>query len=243
AYDAWPRSCAAGCPETPRASRLRPGGGLGFERPSEAAEDFVAYVSDPAKPVPYRSRPIRPTYADDSTWSRWLVDDQREFSSRPDVVSWTSEPLAAPVRIAGAPQVHLRASTSGADADWVVKLIDVYPGEVPARPALGGYQLMVAADIFRGRYRDGYSNPKPIPPGQVETFAFPLPNASHVFLPGHRIMVQAQSSWFPLYDRNPQTWVDNIFFAKKADYRAATQRIADAGPDSSYIDLPVVAGP
>ncbi len=243
AYDSWPRSCASGCPEKSRPLWLQPGGALGFERPSEAAADTVTYVSDPAKPVPYRARPIRPTYADDSTWGRWLVDDQREFSSRPDVMSWTSEPLTAPVRIAGAPQVHLRASTSGADSDWVVKLIDVYPGEVPAMPALGGYQLMIAADIFRGRYREGYSTPKPIEPGKVETYSFPLPNASHVFLPGHRIMVEVQSSWFPLYDRNPQTWIDNIFFAKKSDYRAATQTIVDAGPDSSFIDLPVVAGP
>ena len=243
AYDSWPRSCQSGCPERSGALWLRPGGRLGFDRPSEAATDFVDYVSDPAKPVPYRGRPIRPTYAEDSTWGRWLVDDQREFSSRPDVVSWTSEALTAPVRIAGAPQVHLRASTSGADADWVVKLIDVYPGEVPAKPELGGYQLMIAADIFRGRYRESYSAPKPIPPGEVETYSFPLPNASHVFLPGHRIMVEVQSTWFPLYDRNPQTWVENIFFAKPADYRAATQRIIDAGADSSFIDLPVVAEP
>ena len=240
-YDSWPRACESGCPWPSRALWLQPGEKLGFDRPSQSAVDFVEYVSDPAKPVPYRARPIRPTYADDSTWGRWLVDDQREFSSRPDVVSWTSDVLTAPVRIAGAPQVHLRASTSGADADWVVKLIDVYPGEVPAKPELGGYQLMIAADIFRGRYRDGYSTPKPIPPGEVETYSFPLPNADHVFLPGHRIMVEVQSSWFPLYDRNPQTWVKNIFFAKPADYRAATQRIVDAGPDSSFIDLPAVA--
>ena len=122
----------------------------------------------------------------------------------------------------------------------MVKLIDVYPPEVPAKPALGGYELMVAADIFRGRYRESYSIPKPITPDKVETYAFNLPNASHVFLPGHRIMVEVQSSWFPLYDRNPQTWVDNIFFARSADYRAATQRIVDAGPDSSFVELPVV---
>jgi uncharacterized protein len=239
-YDSWPQSCEAGCPNPSKALWLQPRGRLGFDAPSQAPTDFVQYVSDPAKPVPYRSRPIRPIYADDSTWGRWLVDDQREFSSRPDVVNWTSQVLTAPVRIAGAPQVHLRASTSGADSDWVVKLIDVYPPEVPAKLALGGYELMVAADIFRGRYREGYSTPKPIPPGEVQTYSFALPNASHVFLPGHRIMVEVQSSWFPLYDRNPQTWVDNIFFAKSADYRAATQRIVDAGPDSSFIDLPVI---
>jgi putative CocE/NonD family hydrolase len=237
--DHWPISCDAGCRDRYRPLYLQIGGGLGFTPPG-GAEHSVDYVSDPAKPIPYRSRPIRPTYADDSTWSRWLVDDQREFASRPDVVSWTSEVLREPIRIGGAPRVHLRASTTGADADWVVKLIDVYPGEDPAAPALGGYQLMIAADIFRGRYRDGYSTPRPITPGEVETFTFTLPNASHVFLPGHRIMVQIQSSWFPLYDRNPQTWVDNIFFAKAGDYRAATQHIVDGGPDPTYIDLPVV---
>ena len=241
-YETWPRSCAVGCPEISRPLYPRPGGGLGFD-PSATAEHTVDYVSDPAKPVPYRSRPIRPTYADDSTWGRWLVDDQREFTSRPDVVSWTSDVLTQPVHIAGAPSVHLRASTSGADADWVVKLIDVYPDEVPTDTALGGYQLMIAADIFRGRYRESLSAPKPITPGKVETYAFNLPNASHVFLPGHRIMVQVQSSWFPLYDRNPQTWVDNIFFAKPEDYRLATQRIVDGGPDPSFIDLPVVSTP
>jgi uncharacterized protein len=239
-YDEWPQSCQSGCPNPSKALWLQPGGKLGFDQPSRAPADEVQYISDPAKPVPYRSRPIRPLYADDSTWGRWLVDDQREFSSRPDVVSWTSEPLTAPVRIAGAPKVHLRAATSGEDSDWVVKLIDVYPGEVPAKPALGGYELMVAADIFRGRYREGYSTPKPVTPGKVETYSFALPNASHVFLPGHRIMVEVQSSWFPLYDRNPQTWVENIFFAKVANYRAATQRIVDAGPESSFVDLPVV---
>ena len=241
-YDSWPRSCPTGCPETSRVLWLQPDGRLGFDRPG-GAEHSVDYVSNPAKPVPYRSRPIRPTYVDDSTWERWLVDDQREFSSRPDVVSWTSDVLTDPVRIAGAPAVHLRASTSGADADWVVKLIDVYPDEVPTDTALGGYELMIAADIFRGRYRESFSAPKPITPDKVETFAFNLPNASHVFLPGHRIMVQVQSSWFPLYDRNPQSWVDNIFFAKRGDYRSATEQIIDAGADSTYLDLPVVAGP
>lgn len=239
-YDTWPLSCAVGCPQASHPLYLHPQGGLGFQR-ADGAEHVVEYVSNPAKPVPYRSRPIRPTYADDSTWGRWLVDDQREFASRPDVVSWTSDVLTQPVRIAGAPVVHLRASSTGADADWVVKLIDVYPDEVPADPALGGYQLMIAADILRGRYRESFETPKPLVPGKIESFAFNLPNASHMFLPGHRIMVQVQSSWFPLYDRNPQTWVDNIFFARASDYRAATQTIVDGGPDSSYVDLPVIA--
>jgi len=239
-YDTWPQSCSAGCPQRSRSLYLRPGGALGFD-PVVDEEHFVEYVSNPAKPVPYRTRPIRPTSAEDSSWGRWLVDDQREFASRPDVVTWTSDVLTGPVRIAGVPVAHLRAATSGADSDWVVKLIDVYPDEVPDDRALGGYQLMIAADILRGRYRQGFSTPTPITPGKVESYVFNLPNASHMFLPGHRIMVQVQSSWFPLYDRNPQTWVDNIFFAKPSDYRPATQRIVDGGPDASFIDLPVIA--
>ena len=238
-YETWPQSCSAGCPARSRALFLQPGGDLGFDPPGDAVH-FTQYVSDPFKPVPYRARPIRPTYADDSTWGRWLVDDQREFASRPDVATWTSDVLTQPVRIAGAPVAHLRASTSGADADWVVKLIDVYPDEVPEDKALGGYQLMIAADILRGRYRHSFSAPMPITPNKVESYVFNLPNASHMFLPGHRIMVQVQSSWFPLYDRNPQSWVDNIFFAKPSDYHTATQRIEDGGQDGSFIDLPVI---
>ncbi|MEP6967850.1 MAG: CocE/NonD family hydrolase [Pseudomonadota bacterium] len=242
-YASWPQSCKAGCPFTPRPLYLKHGGSLGFEAPPPAADGFAEYVSDPAKPVPYRLRPIRPTYADDSTWGQWLVDDQRNFSDRTDVAVWTTPVLTAPVRIAGAPRVHLNASTSGTDADWVVKLIDVYPDEVPAKPALGGYQLMIAAGIFRGRYRESLSAPKPIVAGKMEGYEFDLPNADHVFLTGHRIMVQVQSSWFPLYDRNPQTFVPNIFFAKIGDYRAATQRIVDAGSGASFIDLPEAPSP
>ncbi len=242
-YASWPQSCKAGCPFTPRPLYLKHGGSLGFEASPPAADGFAEYVSDPAKPVPYRLRPIRPTYADDSTWGQWLVDDQRNFSDRTDVAVWTTPVLTAPVRIAGAPRVHLNASTSGTDADWVVKLIDVYPDEVPAKPALGGYQLMIAADIFRGRYRESLSMPRPIAAGKVEGYEFDLPNADHVFLAGHRIMVQVQSSWFPLYDRNPQTFVPNIFFAKIGDYRAATQRIVDAGPEASFIELPTAPAP
>ncbi len=243
-YDAWPQSCAAGCPARSRPLYLQPGGKLGFTQAAAApAGDYAEYVSDPAKPVPYRLRPIRPTYAKDSTWGQWLVDDQRNLSDRPDVVTWTSEVLTEPVHIAGAPVAHLRASTSGTDSDWVVKVIDVYPDLVPQRPAMAGYQLMIAADIFRGRYRQGLDHPAAIPANTPQTYAFALPNANHVFLPGHRIMVQIQSSWFPLYDRNPQTYVENIFFAKPGDYHAATQRIFDAGPDASFIDLPVTAAP
>jgi putative CocE/NonD family hydrolase len=217
---------------------LSRGGALTFT--ADAKSSFDEYVSDPAKPVPYRLRPLRPVYWNDSTWRQWLVDDQRNFSDRPDVLAYTTPVLTEPVRIAGQPTVHLQASTSGTDADWVVKLIDIYPDEVPAQPALGGYQLMIAADIFRGRYRTSLEHAAPIASGKVLEYRFALPNANHVFLPGHRIMVQVQSSWFPLYDRNPQTFVENIFQATPEDYRKATQRIYTGGATPSHIDLPVL---
>jgi hypothetical protein len=171
------------------------------------------------------------------------VDDQREMSGRPDVVSFVTDTLTAPVKISGQPQVNLIASTSGTDSDWVVKLIDVYPDEVAAQPALGGYQLMVSADIFRGRYRESFTTAAAIAADRPLPYRFALPTANHVFLPGHRIMVQVQSSWFPLYDRNPQTFVPSIFRATAGDYRKATQRIYHATGQASFIELPVVTTP
>jgi putative CocE/NonD family hydrolase len=203
------------------------------------AREYDEYVSDPSKPVPYRARPVPAVGYDEAkgqTWPRWLVDDQREASGRTDVVTFVSDRLTAPVKISGEPVANLVASTSGTDADWVVKLIDVYPDQMAAQPALGGYELMIASDIFRGRYREGYETPKALAPNKPLAYRFALPAANHVFLPGHRIMVQVQSSWFPLYDRNPQTFVPNIFFAKPGDYKKATQRIYH----SSYIELPLV---
>ena len=201
-------------------------------------------MSDPAKPVPFRARPIQPVgYGDGFTWSRWLVDDQREASGRPDVVAFVSDAMTAPLKISGQPTANLVASTSGSDSDWVVKLIDVYPDEVAGQPALGGYQLMVSADIFRGRYRESLETPRPIAPDQPLPYRFALPTANHVFRPGHRIMVQVQSSWFPLYDRNPQTFVPSIFWAKPADYRKATQRIYHTAGQASFVELPVVTTP
>ena len=158
--------------------------------------------------MPFRKRPIQPVgYTGELTWSFWLVDDQREASGRPDVLSFVTDTLTHPVKISGQPVAHLVASTSGTDSDWVVKLIDVYPDEVAEHPHLGGFQLMVSADIFRGRYREGFTVAKPIQPNTPLLYQFDLPTANHVFLPGHRIMVQVQSTWFPLYDRNPQTFV------------------------------------
>jgi putative CocE/NonD family hydrolase len=238
---AWPAGCAGGC--TIHRTPLYLGAGLkaGFTTPAASDSAFDEYVSDPAKPVPYRARPSQPMgYVAPLTWSQWLVDDQREASGRPDVLAFESDVLTAPLKISGQPIVNLIASTTGTDADWVVKLIDVYPEETVPDPNLGGYQLGIAMDIFRGRYRESFSTPKRITPDQPLLYRFALPTANHVFLPGHRIMVQVQSSWFPLYDRNPQTFVPNIFWAKPSDYRKATQRIYHAPGEASFIELPVV---
>ena len=219
------------------------GAGLKVTPATPAAADapFDTYVSDPAKPVPFRARPIQPVgYDKGLTWPQWLTDDQREASGRPDVLAFVSEPLTAPLRISGEPVANLVASTTGTDADWVVKVIDVYPDEVASQPGLGGFQLMVSADIFRGRYRESLETPKALKPGEPLVYRFALPTANHVFLPGHRVMVQVQSSWFPLYDRNPQTFVPNIFFAQPGDYQPSTQRIWHAPGKASFVALPVV---
>ena len=238
--DRWPLSCNGGCPDKSRPLYLEPGMQLGFDAPTGGGA-YDEYVSDPAHPVPFRARPIQPIgYDHGLTWSQWLVDDQREASGRTDVLSYETAPLTAPLTIAGVPVVHLIASTSGTDSDWVVKLIDVYPDQVAEQPEMGGYQLAVSMDILRGRYRTGWDNPEALTPNKPLAYRFDLPAANHVFLPGHRIMVQVQSSWFPLYDRNPQTFVPNIFFAKPADYVKATQRVYHAPGEASYIALPVV---
>jgi len=240
---AWPSGCASGCTVTPSPLYLRAGLTLSFAGPNAGDAPFEEYVSDPAKPVPYRARPHRPSYAPDSTWRQWLVDDQREASGRPDVVSFVSDVLSAPLKISGQPIANLVASTSGTDSDWVVKLVDVYPDEVAGQPQMGGYQLAVAMDIFRGRYRESVETAKPIEAGKALPYRFALPTANHVFLPGHRVMVQIQSSWFPLYDRNPQTFVPSIFLAKPGDYRKAVQRIFHAPGQASFVELPIVKTP
>jgi putative CocE/NonD family hydrolase len=247
---AWPAGCAGGCSVKSTPLYLRAGPGLSLDPPPTGGVEFEEYVSDPAKPVPYRARPIRPVgYDYDLTWWRWLVDDQREASGRPDVLAFVSDVLRTPTKISGQPVANLIASTDGSDADWVVKVIDVYPdeavaeGEVGAYHAMGGYQLMVSADIFRGRYRESVETARPIAPNQPLLYRFALPTANHVFLPGHRIMVQVQSSWFPLYDRNPQTFVPNIFLAKPGDYRKAVQRIYHAPGRASLVELPLVTRP
>jgi len=208
---------------------------------NSANSAYDQYISDPAKPVPYRARPSQPIgYVLPLTWPQWLVDDQREASGRTDVLTYTSDVLTKPVHIRGQAIANLVASTSGTDSDWVVKLIDVYPDQVADHPEMGGYQLAVAMDIFRGRYRESFSNPEPIEPNKPLTYRFALPPANHVFLPGHRIMVQVQSSWFPLYDRNPQTFVPNIFWAKPEDYVKATERVYHQPGEQTAVELPVV---
>ncbi len=241
---AWPAGCAVGCTIQPTPLYLNPGLKLSFVAPKPDDAAFDEYVSDPAKPVPFRARPIQPVgYTTGYTWPQWLVDDQREASGRPDVAVFVSDVLTAPVKISGQPVANLVASTSGTDSDWAVKVIDVYPDEVAGQPALGGYQLMVSADIFRGRYRESLETAKPIAADKPLLYRFSLPTANHVFLPGHRLMVQIQSSWFPLYDRNPQTFVPSIFWAKPADYRKAVQRVYHAPGQASFIELPLVEMP
>ncbi|HUM07205.1 MAG TPA: CocE/NonD family hydrolase [Terriglobales bacterium] len=240
----WPAGCPSGCAVRPAPLYLNAGLKLSFTAPKSGDAQFEEYVSDPAKPVPYNGRPSQPVaYGEGMTWKQWLVSDQREVSGRPDVLAFTSDVLTAPVKISGQPIANLVASTSGTDSDWVVKLIDLYPDEVADQPEMGGYQLMVSADIFRGRYRESLETPKAIASNQPLLYRFALPTANHVFLPGHRIMVQVQSSWFPLYDRNPQTFVPSIFWAKPDDYRKATQRVYHTAGEASFVELPLVTTP
>ncbi|MDD8027484.1 MAG: CocE/NonD family hydrolase [Acidobacteriota bacterium] len=227
-----------------RSLYLREGGRLSFEPPAgegEAARD--TYVSDPAKPVPYRPRPVQATYhAAGSDWGIWLTMDQRFVHNRPDVLSWETEVLTEDLTVSGAVLARLCVSTTGSDCDWIVKLIDVYPEVWPDEPRLGGYQLMIASDILRARFRHGFEKPEPVIPDEVEDVTVDLRWADHTFLKGHRIMVQVQSTWFPLYDRNPQTYVDNIFKAAASDYVAARQTVYRSKSRPSRIILPVLMG-
>jgi len=256
-YDQWPPKNV-----TAHDLYLGSGGTLSFARPSDPAA-FTSYVSDPANPVPYRRQPVESTYGPQSHWYTWLVQDQRFVQDRPDVASWETPPLDHDLTVTGNVVADLFASTSGTDADWVVKLIDVFPTASSQDPAAkdplcpiactrivpvaglptpvdpSGYELMIADEIFRGRYRTSFSHPEPILANTLEEYRFSLHAADHVFLRGHRIMVQVQSSWFPLYDRNPQTFVPNIMTAQPSDYRIATQHIYA----TSHIELPMPATP
>jgi putative CocE/NonD family hydrolase len=241
-YSAWPPKTEEGKEGKMTPLYLRAGLKLSLEAPKDGEAAHEEYVSDPAKPVPFVRRPVQAMgYEEGNLWPRWLVEDQREASGRTDVVAFVSDVLKEPMRISGEPIANLVASTSGTDSDWVVKLIDVYPDEVGGDEAMGGYQLMISADIFRGRYRESFAKPKAIEADKPLLYRFALPTANHVFRPGHRIMVQVQSSWFPLYDRNPQTFVENVFKAKAGDYRKATQRVYHSAKESSFIEVPLAA--
>ncbi|MBK6781829.1 MAG: CocE/NonD family hydrolase [Gemmatimonadetes bacterium] len=239
AFDHWPPRAEAPV----RQLYFRADGRLSFEPPSGAAAAFDPFVSDPAHPVPYRARPIQQTYHPrGSSWSAWQVEDQRLAHNRPDVLSWETEPLDADLTIAGDVVAHLFASTTGQDADWVVKLIDVYPDSARyLAPRMGGFQLMVTGDILRGRYRAGWDRPAPLVPNRVTPFTVDLHQQAYTFRKGHRIMVQVQSTWFPVYDRNPQTWVPNIFEAPATAFRAQTHRVYRSTRHPSHVQVQVLA--
>jgi len=210
-----------------------------FTKPA-AATGAVSYISDPAKPVPYRTLPIEATYGPGSRWRTWHVDDQRFVYNRPDVISFTMNKLTAPITVTGKIVAHLFASTTGSDADWVVKLIDVYPDFDSTSLTMSGYQLPVAMEVFRGRFRKSMSSPSPLTPGKPEEFVIDLHDINHTFKPGHKIMIQVQSTWFPVIDRNPQKYVPNIFEAKAADFIKATHTIYCNRQYASYVELPVM---
>ena len=231
---AWPLACQKGCANALTPIYLGSDGKLGFDAVRAGSE---SYVSDPAKPVPHLPRPVN---FEDGRWGDWLVSDQRHADGRPDVMTYQTPVLTQAVRVSGAPIADIFARTTGTDGDFVVKVIDVLPDENAANPKMGGYQLPISLDIFRGRYRDSFAKPSAIPAGKVQEYKFRLPTVNHVFEPGHRIMVQVQSSLFPLYDRNPQKYVPNIFLAKKADYQKATVTVEYGGSSASRIWLPVV---
>jgi putative CocE/NonD family hydrolase len=238
--DAWPPKRNV----TERRLYLRESGKLSFDAPARAdSEPSDSYVSDPANPVPYRPRPIDVS----SGWTTWLVEDQRFVDHRPDVLSWVSETLSNDIVVSGKIAAHLFASTSGTDSDWIVKFIDVYPEKLdanaPQDPKMGGFQLMIAGDVLRGRYRNGFEKPEPVAANSIQQYQIAFPGNDHVFLKGHRIMVQVQSTWFPVIDRNPQRFVANIFQAKEADFQPATQRIFRSGQHASYVSIPIVTSP
>ncbi|HEX8888180.1 MAG TPA: CocE/NonD family hydrolase [Pyrinomonadaceae bacterium] len=239
-YDSWPPRTGV----TEGRLYFQSNGQLSFQPPSKDSRTaFDQYVSDPAHPVPYRLRPVEPTYNPDnlgsSRWSSWLVADQRFVQNRADVLTWETETLKDDVVISGDIVAHLFASTSGTDSDWIVKLIDVYPEEYPKDPKLGGYQLMIADEILRGRFRKSFERPEPIVPNQVNEYVIDLHTNDHRFLKAHKIMVQVQSTWFPLYDRNPQKFVPNIYMAQDSDYMSATQRVYRSKRYASYVRVPV----
>lgn len=209
-----------------------------FVKPTESNVS-VKYISDPAKPVPYRAQPIEATYGTGSRWRPWHVEDQRFVTSRPDVVSFSTDSLTDDVTVTGQIKAHVIASTTGSDADFVVKLIDVYPAFDKNSLSMSGYELPVAMEVFRGRYRNSFEKPAPFTPNKPEEIVIDLHQINHTFKKGHHIMVQIQSSWFPVIDRNPQKFVANIFEAKESDFIKAEQTIYCSDKLSTFIELPV----
>ena len=240
-WTAWP-------PEensSPRHLYFRENRKLSFDPPdadsgNAGREDFDSYISDPANPVPYRHRPIEETYSEGSRWYWWLTEDQRFVENRPDTLTWQTDPLAQEVTVAGDIVAHLFASTTGTDSDWIVKLIDVYPEKYEPDQKMGGYELIIADEVFRGRFHRSFENPEPLLPGRITPFPIDLHTNNHTFLKGHRIMVQVQSSWFPIIDRNPQKYVPNIFGAQASDFEKATQRIYRSRLHPSNVEIPVL---
>lgn len=228
-YNTWP-------PKEAASKKLYVGPNNKASFTQTATPGFTAYVSDPAHPVPYRSLPIEATYGKGSRWRTWQVEDQRFATARPDVISFSTDSLTDNLTVTGKIKAHLFASTSGTDADWIVKLIDVYPAFDQKSFLMSGYQLPVAMEVFRGRFRKSFSNPSPLMPNKAEEFVIDLHDINHTFLKGHKIMVQIQSTWFPLIDRNPQKYVANIFEAKESDFTKAEQRVYY----NTYIELPVM---
>ncbi len=232
-HSEWPPKTGV----TERKLYFQPEKKLSFAVPSaNDADAFDSYVSDPANPVPYRPRPIQVR----SGWPVWLVEDQRFVDRRPDVLTFESDTLTEDVTVSGRIVANIFASTSGTDSDWIVKVIDVYPDKYAPDPTMSGYQLMIAGDVFRGRYLKSFEKAEPLHSGTIYQFRIPFPANDHTFKQGHRIMVQVQSTWFPVIDRNPQTFVSNIFLAKASDFRPATQKVFRSGQHASYIAMPII---
>jgi putative CocE/NonD family hydrolase len=243
-YDMWPprntelRRLYA---HTDHTAGFATSGGAGSAAGGSAAPaGTVTYVSDPAKPIPYRTQPIEATYSAGSRWRPWQVEDQRFVASRPDVVSFCGDSLTADLTVTGDVIAHLWASTTASDADFVVKLIDVYPNFDSKSPSMSGYELPVAMEVFRARFRKSFEHPEPMPSNEPQAITIDLHQIDHTFLKGHKLMIQVQSSWFPVIDRNPQHYVDNIFAATPADFVKATHTIYCDGPHATFIEMPVV---
>jgi hypothetical protein len=233
-YDSWPPKEAVS-----KNLYFAANGTLTFDKPATKSA-FDSYLSDPAHPVPYRNRPVEETYSATSHWSAWLTEDQRFVQNRPDVLSWETDTLQEDLTVTGNITAQIYASTTGSDADWIVKLIDVYPEHYPKEPKMGGYEFMVANEVFRGRFRNSFEHPEPITPNKVEAYTIDLHSLNHVFKKGHKIMVQIQSTWFPLIDRNPQKYVPNIFEAKQSDFIKAVHSVYRSAQYPSHIQLSVI---